>query len=289
METAQITAMVDKLKQRLGEQPGDGEGWAMLARSHMVLGRTAEALTAYEKALALLPNDAAVMADYADALALRNDKRLEGEPMKWIEKALQIDPDQTKALSLAGTAAFDRKDFTGAVKHWERILRTLPADAAMAPQLRDSVAEARRLGGLPAGNSATGTAASAAPKAKATEPAMASATEVQGTVTLAANLASQAAPEDTVFVFARAAQGSRMPLAILRKQVKDLPLTFKLDDSLAMAPEARLSSQSQVIVGARVSKSGNAMPQPGDLQGQTEPVKVGSRGLAVVIDQAVAR
>jgi cytochrome c-type biogenesis protein CcmH len=110
---------------------------------------------------------------------------------------------------------------------------------------------------------------------------------VSGTVTLSAALAKQAQPDDTVFVFARAAEGSRMPLAILRKQVKDLPFNFKLDDSMAMSPTTALSSATKVIVGARVSKSGNAMPQPGDLSGQSQPVNVGTTGIKVEIHDAV--
>jgi cytochrome c-type biogenesis protein CcmH len=100
-------------------------------------------------------------------------------------------------------------------------------------------------------------------------------------------MAKQAKPEDTVFVFARPAEGARMPLAILRKQVKDLPLQFTLDDSMAMSPANALSGASKVVVGARVSKSGNAMPQPGDLSGQSAPVSVGASGLQIEIREAV--
>jgi cytochrome c-type biogenesis protein CcmH len=110
---------------------------------------------------------------------------------------------------------------------------------------------------------------------------------VSGTVTLSAALAKQAQPDDTVFIFARTAEGSRMPLAILRKQVKDLPFTFKLDDSMAMSPASALSTASKVIVGARVSKSGNAMPQPGDLSGQSAPVNVGATDVKIEIKEAV--
>jgi cytochrome c-type biogenesis protein CcmH len=114
-------------------------------------------------------------------------------------------------------------------------------------------------------------------------------TTVAGTVTLAPALASKASPEDTVFVFARAAEGPRMPLAIVRKQVKDLPITFQLDDSTAMTPAMKLSNYPQVIVGARISKSGNAMPQPGDLQGLSQPVALGASGLKIVIGEEVGR
>jgi cytochrome c-type biogenesis protein CcmH len=146
-------------------------------------------------------------------------------------------------------------------------------------QVQPAIAEARSLAGLPP-------AAKPLDVAPVTA-AVDSGASVSGTVTLSAALAKQAQPDDTVFVFARAVEGSRMPLAILRKQVKDLPISFNLNDSMAMSPASALSSQSQVIVGARVSKSGNAMPQPGDLQGQSAPVKVGASDLKIEIKEAV--
>lgn len=277
LENDQVQAMVDKLAQRLKDTPNDAEGWAMLARSYAVIGRHADAVPAYKKALALRPDDASLMADYADALAVVNQHQLAGEPMTWVKKALGIDPNNLKALSLAGTAAFDQKDYATAVKHWDHIMAVAPAGSSYLPQVQANLAEARALGQLP-----TPPAATAAPTSAA-----AGGSSVSGTVTLAAALRDRVAPTDTVFVFARAAEGPRMPLAILRKQVKDLPLEFKLDDSLAMSPAARLSAYPQVVVGARISKSGNAMPQPGDLSGQTPVTALGASGLKVEISQAV--
>ena len=111
--------------------------------------------------------------------------------------------------------------------------------------------------------------------------------QISGTVTLSAALNAKAGPTDTVFVLARAAQGPKMPLAVMRKQVKDLPLKFTLDDSMAMSPQMKISSFDQVVVVVRVSKSGNAMPQPGDLQGMSAPIKPGTNGLKVSIDTVV--
>ena len=96
-------------------------------------------------------------------------------------------------------------------------------------------------------------------------------------------------PEDTVFIFARPAEGARVPLAVLRKQVRDLPSDFSLDDSLAMSPAARLSQASSVIVGARISKSGNPMSQPGDIEVLSAPVAPGAQGLKLVLGAPLSR
>ena len=283
----QVLAMVEKLSLRLKDAPSDAEGWAMLGRSYAVLGRHADALPAYEKALALRPDDASLLADYADAMAVANKRELTGEPLTLVEKALKIDPDNLKALSLAGTAAFNRKDYVGAVKHWEHIAAVAPAGSSYLPQVEANLAEARELGKLPM-PMAPAAAASSAATNRASGTVASAGAAVSGTVTLAAALRDRVAPTDTVFVFARAAEGPRMPLAILRKQVKDLPFDFKLDDSQAMSPAMRLSAYPKVVVGARVSKSGNAMPQSGDLAGQTAVADLGASGLKIEISQAVA-
>jgi cytochrome c-type biogenesis protein CcmH len=288
----QMAEMTEKLAVRLKEKPDDPEGWVMLARSYAVLGRHTDAVPAYRRALALQPApDAQLLADFADALAVTSDRRLDGEAGQMIDRALKLDPDNLKALSLAGTAAFDRKDYATAVKHWERVQRVAPADSIYRSQVQGSIAEARELGKMPP---AATTASTAALKpASATPPTATSAAatpaRVSGSVKLSPALAGKAAPSDTVFVFARPADGSRMPLAILRTQVKDLPLQFTLDDSLSMSPAAKLSGHKTVIVGARISKSGDAMPQPGDFTGLTEPVAVGSSGIQVEIDQTVPK
>jgi cytochrome c-type biogenesis protein CcmH len=288
----QIEGMVAKLAARLKEQPNDPEGWAMLGRSYAVLGRHTEALPAFKQAMSLKPDDPVLIADYADALAMNNGRSLEGEPSRLIARALEIDPGNLKALSLAGTAAFLRTDYALALRHWEKMLQLAP-DSDYVRQIQGGIDEARRLA-----EAASGPAATRAPAQLAARPAAkpgaasavaGAAATVSGVVKLAPALAGKAAPDDTVFVYARAAQGSRMPLAILRKQVKDLPLSFTLDDSMAMSPAARLSSAQQVVVSARISKRGEAMPQPGDLQGQSSPVAPGASGLAIEIGQIVGQ
>ncbi len=276
--SGQIEAMTDRLAAKLKDNPDNAEGWAMLARSYGVLGRHPEALGAYERALALRKDDPTLIADYADSLAIKNKNSLLGEPMKLVERALKLDPRNPKALSLAGTAAFDRKDYAGAVKYWEQVVQFAPPNDVIVQQVQSGIAQARALGGLPA----------AAPTvASATSAPVVSGSSLSGTVTLSAALSRQVAPEDTVFIFARPAQGGRMPLAVLRRQVKDLPIQFRLDDSMALSPQTKLSDATQVVVGARVSKSGNAVPQSGDFTGEAAPVKPGATAIAIEIRDRV--
>jgi cytochrome c-type biogenesis protein CcmH len=297
VDEAQFIAAVEQLAERLKGQPDDVEGWAMLARSYGMLGRLDDALPAYQKAVALNGQDARLLADYADTLALKNDRNLEGEPLALVERALKIEPTNLKALSLAGAAAFNRKDYAGAVRYWERVVQHAPAESPYLPQVQASIAEARERGGL---GPASGAAAPAKPPPVAVAAAKPAAAPVatpapdaaggamiRGTVRLAPALAMMAAPTDAVFIFARPAEGSRMPLAIVRKQVKDLPVDFVLDDSMAMSPGAKLSLFPQVVVSARVSKSGQAVPSAGDLSGQSAPIAPTASGLLIEINEVV--
>lgn len=296
----QIVDMVQRLAQRMKEQPDDAEGWTMLGRSYMVLEQPREAQAAFERARQLRPREASTVADLADAVAVNQGRKLAGEPARLVAEALALDPNHPKALALAGTAAFEVGDYATAVRHWEKLAAVEPADSPLAAQARASAQEAQRLAGgaasglsnpAPTGGLGPAGAAPAAPAtagASAARPSAATAAaSVSGTVTLAPALKAQARPEDTVFVFARAAQGPRMPLAILRAQVKDLPLTFTLDDRQAMAAGAGLSSATQVVVGARISRSGQAAAQSGDLEVLSEPVAVGAQNLRLEISRVV--
>ena len=289
-QQAQVAAMTAKLVARLKAQPEDADGWAMLARSYSMQGKYTEALEAHKKVMALRPQDAQAMADYADGLAMVNNRSLEGEPEKLILQAVQLDPSNVKALALAGTVAFNRNDFKGAVAYWEHATQIADPTSGYAQQLQGALAEARQRAGPPAAPAAApaptpfAAAPAAAPNAAAS--AVAGAT-VSGRVSLKEGLKAQFSPDDTVFIYARAPSGSRMPLAILKKRVRDLPLDFSLDDSLAMSPAARLSTAPQVIVSARISKTGNAMPSPGDWQAESAPVAVGASGLQIEIGEQV--
>ncbi len=288
LTSGQIDAMLDKLASRLKDNPADADGWAMLGRSYAVLGRHAESLPALKKAVELRPKDATLLADYADALAVSNGQNLEGEPSRMIERALAVDPNHLKALALAGTAAFNRKDYAGALRHWDKMVRLAPSSEAVQ-QVQAGIDEARKLAGgaAPATSGKPGAARATVPASAAAKTAAAG-NAISGTVSLAPALLAKTRPEDTLFVFARPAEGSRMPLAILKKQVKDLPLAFTLDDSLAMSPSATLSTAQRVVVGARISRTGNAVPQAGDMQGLSAPMAPGASGLKIQITEVVA-
>jgi cytochrome c-type biogenesis protein CcmH len=264
----QVESMLPKLEQHLINEPQDAKGWQMLGKAYMALERYPDAVRAFDKLSLLAPNDAQVLADYADALAMAQGQTLEGKPTQLLAAALQTDPNNAKALYLSGFAALAANQPKEAAKHWNALLAQLPPDSEDANAVRQRLAE-------------IGQQAEASPKASA------AAASISGSVKLSAELKSKIQPGDTLFVFARAAQGPRMPLAILKLQAKDLPVNFALDDSMAMSPQMKLSNFSEIVVGARVSRSGNAMPQAGDLEGASQAVKVGAKSVAVTIDHVV--
>lgn len=272
---AEIEAMVQRLARRLEQKPDDPQGWVMLARSYKVLGRYAESAAAYGKVENVVLADVRLIIDYAEAIALAQGGSLQGKPSELAVKALALDPNYPQALMLAGAVQYQQGDYAGAVRYWQQARAKVASDPESAKALDGIIAKARSLGALP-------------PEAQAVPPSGSAARgRVAGTVRLAQGLASKAAPTDTVFIFARATSGTPAPLAVMRKQVKDLPVEFALDDSMAMAPNLKISGFPEVIVGARVSRSGNAMPQRGDLQGHSKPVRVGATDVAVVIDTAL--
>jgi cytochrome c-type biogenesis protein CcmH len=179
---------------------------------------------------------------------------------------------------LAGTAAFDRKDYKQAISFWERLQQSLPADSEILPDVQASLHEARVL----SGEKVASLSVLPIEKEKA-----ATSTGVSGTVRISPTLASKLEPSATVFIFARATQGPPMPLAIVRTTAGALPYSYHLDDSTALMPDRKLSQASEVVLVARVSKSGDAKAQAGDLQGISAIVKPDGRVVDIVIDQVV--
>jgi len=270
-----IEPLLQSLRNKLDKNPQDGESWALLGRSYVELKRFDEAVKAYKNAEKLLPNDPQLLSDYADALAV-NGHSLEGLPEKLAIRALKLDPGHPKALMLAGSAAFDRKDYKQAIDFWERLKQVLPADSEIQPELTASIAESRKLSNIKVSE----------PLVKKLPPQKnASASGISGTVRLAPSLASKLDANATLFVFARNAQGSPMPLAIVRDVARNLPYNYHLDDSSALVASHKLSQAGEVVIVARVSKTGDAKLQAGDLQGISSVVKANAGVVNLEIDQ----
>ncbi len=281
---AQVTAadvdrMLVTLAARLEKNPDDPQGWTMLARSYRALGRIPEAQNAYAHIGESLNRDPVLLTEYADVIAAAEGGILEGKPLELVMAALQLDPDSGMALALAATAAHQRQDSVQAAAYWERLLKQLPPDSDDARWVVKTLADLR--GTAPGSAQPAGAAASAQPPAAA---ASASAS-IRGSVSLAPELAARTQPTDTVFVFARAAEGPRMPLAVQRARVADLPLDFQLDDSMAVSPQFKLSSVPRVSVEARISRSGDATPAAGDLISAGELVEAGAGAVTLRIDR----
>ncbi len=284
-DVGELNAMVDKLAERMNKEPQNIEGWTQLGRAYALMQRFEEASRANQHAIAISPPNAQLLVDQADVLAMLQGKDTLGEPERLIVQALQLDPRNLKALTMAGSVAFERRDFAQAIQYWARALPMAPAGSDLANMLEGSLAAARseaQASGQTAPAPAGSPMGNAGAAAEATAPVKA--TQLTGIVRLAPALASRVSPGDTLFIFARAAQGPRMPLAIVRATAQGLPLKFTLDDNTAMSPQTKLSQFEQVIVGARISKSGQALPQSGDLIGQSAPTSHTSQGLEITID-----
>lgn len=270
LQPAAAADRVDALKARTDAHPDNGNAWLELAQAYRSRRDFTSASTAFAKARALLPPNADLLADYADALAAAQDRRLDGEPGTLVEEALRLDPDHPKALWLAATVALQRGDIAQAMTHWQRLQRLLPEGS---PDRRIIDRNLAALDGESIGTQDASIEAAAQ-------------AVVHGRVDISPEMRARVSEDDTVFIFARATNGPPMPLAVLRKQVRDLPFEFSLDDSLAMQPQMKLSGFDQVMLGARVSSSGTVTQQPGEPRGDIGPVPTrGGAQQQLLIDQ----
>jgi len=271
-----LEEQVRKLQDHLQENPDDAEGWTMLARSYYFLKQYGAAAETFARASGLQQDsNAELLAGYADALAMANGRNMAGKPYELANKALALQPKLQKALWLAGTATYQSANFEATLGYWQRLLEIFPKGSENYVQMQKNIGEIQQKLGLPVD------------AVEQTSP-VAGGPSISGVVSLDESLMLDAAIGDTVFVYARAATGPRMPLAIVRKTVKDLPFEFTLDDSMAMRPNMKLSSFQQVVVGARISKTGNAMPQPGDLQVVSQPMAVNSgQSIELLINEVI--
>ncbi|QGZ40664.1 cytochrome c-type biogenesis protein CcmH [Pseudoduganella flava] len=271
ISAAQVSTLLQRLADRLRNAPDDADGWYMLARSYTAIGRHHDAELAYQRLIVLVPDDPDVLADYADAAATAQGGSLQGKPVELVRSALALLPDHPKALALAGSAAFERGDFKAAANWWERMLPALDGDAELRRTTLANIADARQRAGEPVSTTTESPSAGAGQA-------------ISGTVTIAPELLKHVTPGATVFVYARAPGGAGPPLAVQRLSVGRWPLAFRLDDTMSMLPQLKLSGAKEVVVGVRVSAQGRATPSPGDLEGHSQPIRPGTEGVVVRVD-----
>lgn len=282
-EEHDFARMIERVEEKTRTNPEDGNAWVLLAKSYAATEQWAKALPAYEKAYKMVPQDPTVLSGYAEALAISNNRVLTEEHMQLIRKALAIDPDDIKGVELAGIYAFQNRDFAQASKYFKRLYGLLPPDSAYA---QDILAAQKKADSLLAEGGGTVASASIAPPPPAEKEAAApKGASISGRVDIDPGLKSRLASTDVLFVFARTGQGGP-PVAVLRTSANQLPLQFELNDTMAMNPDNTLSQQKQVMLVARISKSGSPMAQSGDLEGSVSDVKVGVSGVKILIDHA---
>ncbi len=270
-----INKMVEKLAERMKTDPNNAEGWVMLGKSYKYLQQFPKAAEAFGQAYKLLGDNTEVVLLYADALAFANNEQMAGKPAELVFKVLAKEPDNITALWYGGMAKAQAGEAVEGVKLWRKLVALLPAgsQAQQETQTLLTKLEATVPGGVPK-------------EAGATQPVAAPAVSVDIQVRLADELQTLAAPDDTVFIYAQALSGPKMPLAIVRKHVSDLPITVSLTDAQAMTPAMKLSAFPTVKLLARVSKSGNAMTAPGDLLGVVEQAATADKQSHTIIINA---
>ncbi len=270
-----VAAMVQALEEKVQANPDDAGQMLTLAKTYSAIDRWSDALRTFERLVKMAPRHAAALSGYAEALAVAAGRELRGKPMELIYQALEIDPNDEKALELAGINAYQEGNFTQAAFYWKQLLKQLPADSPYAQDLAGAIKEARGKAEAGFGDKLD--------KLVPDDPRIA-AVSISGRVELADELRGKMPPDAVMYLFARSLDGRGPPLAALKGNVKDLPLTFDLDDTMAMDPNNRLSSHKEVTLVARISKSGQAAAASGDLEGTLSPVKLGSKDLRLVID-----
>jgi cytochrome c-type biogenesis protein CcmH len=272
-----IEEMVSKLAAKLEAEPEDPQGWFMLARSYMMLNRYADAAAAYKKVNMLVGDQPEILVSYADALAMVHEGQLAGKPKELIQRALELDPNLPQGLWLAGMAADQQADYETAIDYWRRLEPLLKEEPKSLQEVRQLIERAQARAGISTEKAVTasmGESPATSTSVEVDAPEVSSGKTITVNIALDPAVSQLAALEDALFIFAQALDGPPMPLAAVRKQVKDLPLKITFNDSMAMMPAMRLSNYSEVRIRARISKSGNAKPQSGDLYGELSPVAV---------------
>lgn len=262
-----VEKMVADFAAKMEKDPSNLKGWVMLAQSYRILGRNQDAAKAYERAGDFIDSDPQLLADYADVLAANANGSFVGKPLQLINKALKLDPNNLMALWLSGTASYSAGNYKDAIGAWEKLAKQLPSDTDEARAIQGSIAEARSKGGI---------GSKPAPSAVGKE--------ISGLIELSPELKGKIKPGDVVMVIARK-PGERMPVAVLKSPASSFPMKFALNDALAMNPSAPLSQLSEASVEVRISKTGMAKPEIGDLISSAQTIKVGANNVRLLVDQ----
>lgn len=270
-----LEAMLQSAEEKARANPNDPRPLLLLARTYAALERWSDAVRAYEQAAKLLPKDATILANYAEAIAFAQGRDLRGRPMEIVQRALSLDPNEPTALHLAALHAFMQGDYPQATAYWQRLLKQLPPESGQAEAIKQALSEAEHRA------KTTGM-----PRTEPIAPSEAG-QGIHGRVELDMRLKDRFRPGSTLFVIARPASGGGPPVAVLRTRVDRLPVEFTLDDSLAMDPQQRLSEQSEVTLIARLSVSGQPMGTSGDLEGRLKAIKPGASNVRLVIDSVL--
>ncbi len=262
-----VEKMVADFAAKMEKDPSNLKGWVMLAQSYRILGRNQDAAKAYERAGNFIDSDPQLLADYADVLAANANGSFVGKPLQLINKALKLDPNNLMALWLSGTASYNAGNYKDAIGAWEKLAKQLPPDTDEARAIQGSIAEARSKGGI------------------GSKPAPAAAgKEISGLIELSPELKGKIKTGDVVMVIARK-PGERMPVAVLKSPASSFPMKFALNDALAMNPSAPLSQLSEASIEVRISKTGMAKPETGDLISSAQTIKVGANNVRLLVDQ----
>jgi len=267
MSQVGVEKMVADFALKMEKDPDNLQGWAMLGRSYRILGRNEDAAKAYGRAGSFINNDPELLAEYADTLVANANGNFSGKPLQLINQALKLDPKNLLALWLSGTASFASGNYKVAVQTWEKLAQQLPPGSEEARAIESSISEARSKGGLVGTNTA-----------------VVSSKGVSGKIEIVAGLKSKVNPGDIVLVIARPL-GERMPVAVLKVPATEFPMSFALTDALAMNPSAPISKLSEVSIEVRISKTGMARAEAGDLISAVQTVKVGSNQVKLLVDQ----
>jgi cytochrome c-type biogenesis protein CcmH len=265
---ARAQQLIVEFEDRLKDKPDNIQYLFLLARAQMEVGNFAEAAKAYQRVLTLDSQSAMIMAELAQAIFLRDGNKITPPVVDLAKGAVTLDPKNTMALGLLGIDAYNRKDYPAAIKYWQKTVDISGADSQGGRALSAGIEKAKQ--------------SFIAEGGKLEDLVAKSAYAVKVAVSLGANV--KANPDQTLFVYARAWQGSPMPLAIARIKVSDLPTTIQLDETMAMSPASSLATAGDIEVVARISPSGSAKAEVGDWVAKQGPISMKAVPSQVVLE-----